>query len=123
MIKILIVDRRIDVCDFVKYFFEARDFRGYTALNAFDALRILKKDKPQLILLDVRMTGMDGIETLKKIREIDARVKIIIITAVDDEKMVEAVRKLGVSEYLTKPLVLEELERIVLSCAKGINNA
>ena len=54
MIRMLIVDDEIDVCDFVKHFFEERNFQVFTALNGSDALRIVRKDKPQLVTLAKR---------------------------------------------------------------------
>ena len=122
MIKILVVDDEIDVCDFVKNFFEERNFQVYTALNGNDAIRIVRKDKPELILLDVRMKGMDGIETLKKIREVDKKVKVVMVTAVVDQDIMDQASKLGASKYITKPLILEELEAAVLANTKEVNN-
>ena len=116
--KILIVDDEIDVCDFVKNFFEERDFQVFTALGGSDALRVLRKEKPDIILLDIRMKEMDGIETLKRIRQLDKNIKVIMVTAVEEQDKMDAARKLGASEYITKPLILENLEATVLSHAK-----
>lgn len=123
MTRILVVDDEIDVCDFVKNFFEERDYQVYTALNGNDAIRIVKKDKPELILLDVRMKGMDGIETLKKIREVDKKVKVVMVTAVVEQDIMDQASKLGASKYITKPLILEELESAVLANTKEVSNA
>ncbi len=123
MTKILVVDDEIDVCDFVKHFFEERNFRTFTALSGEEALRILKKEKPDIILLDIRMQEMDGIETLKRIRKIDKDVKVIMVTAVDDQDKMKICRTLGASKYVTKPLVLEELEKVVSSHVKKDENA
>ncbi len=120
MAKILVVDDEIDVCDFVKNFFEERNFQVFTALNGNEALRIVRREKPHIILLDIRMREMDGIETLKKIRAVDKDVKVIMVTAVADEDKMEAARELGASEYMTKPLVLEDLESTVLLHAKRV---
>lgn len=122
MTKILVVDDEIDVCDFVKHFFEERNFRTFTALSGEEALRILKKEKPDIILLDIRMKKMDGIETLKRIREIDKDVKVIMVSAVDEQDKMKICRKLGASKYVTKPLVLEELEKVVSSHVKKDEN-
>jgi len=120
--KILIVDDEIDVCDFVKYFFEERNYRVFTALNSDEALTLLRREKPHIVLLDVRMAGTDGIETLKKIRNFDKKVTVIMVTAVDDHSRMEEAAKLGAARYITKPLVLENLEAVVLSHMKGIGN-
>lgn len=119
MVKILVVDDEIDICDFVKNFFEVRGFQVFTALNGSDGLRILRKEKPDIMLLDIRMKEVDGIETLKKTRDFDKNVKVIMITAVEGQDKMEAARKLGAHKYITKPLVLEELETAVMVQAKG----
>ena len=123
MKKILIVDDEVDVCDFVKHFFEERNFRTFTALSGEEALRMLKKETPDLILLDVKMKKMDGIETLKGIRKINKNVNVIMVTAVDDHDQINACRKLGACGYVTKPLVLEELEKVVSAQIKKGENA
>ncbi|MCK4252686.1 MAG: response regulator [Candidatus Omnitrophica bacterium] len=120
MIKMLVVDDELDVCDFVKNFFEERNYTVFTALNGEDALRITKTQKPNIILLDIRMKRMDGIETLRKIREIDKNVDVVMVTAVEDEDKMVAARKLDAKDYITKPLVLEELEHTVYERSKGL---
>jgi len=110
MIRLLVVDDEIDVCDFLKHFFELRKFQVFTALNGTEAIRLLRKEKPELVLLDIKMKDIDGIATLKKMREFDKAVKVIMVTAVEgDEGKMKAARKLGACEYITKPLVLENL--------------
>ena len=120
MIKMLVVDDELDVCDFVKNFFEERNYIVFTALNGEDALRITKTQKPNIILLDIRMKKMDGIETLTKIREIDKNVDVIMVTAVEDKDKMAAAHKLGAKDYIVKPLVLEELEHTVYEKSKGL---
>lgn len=123
MIKILVVDDEIDVCDFVKNFFQERNFRVFTALNGEEALRVVRKESPSIILLDIRMKEIDGIEVLRKIRKIDKDVKVIMVTAVVEQEKMDAAKKLGAAKYVTKPLVLGDLEATVMSYAKEVNNA
>ena len=118
MIKILVVDDEADVCSFVKDFFEARGVRVFKAVSGSEALKVLEKEKVHIILLDVRMKKMDGIETLKKIRETNKAAKVVMVTAVNDQSKMEAARKLGAEKYITKPLVLGELESTVMACVK-----
>lgn len=118
--KMLIVDDEIDVCDFVKNFFEERNYTVFTALGGEEALRIIKTQKPDIILLDIKMKKMDGIETLKRIREIDKNVNVIMVTAVEDRDKMDAAHKLGARDYITKPLVLEELEHTVYERSKKL---
>lgn len=109
--KMLICDDEIDVCDFLRGFFEEREFTVFTASDGEGALRAVKRQRPDIILLDIRMPKMDGIEVLKKIRAIDKTADIIMLTAVDDPKQIEEAYKLGAKDYITKPLILEELEK------------
>ena len=73
MRKILVVDDERDICDFVKNFFQDRNFEVFTALSGEDALGIAKKEEPVVILLDIRMKGMDGIATLKHLKEMNTK--------------------------------------------------
>ena len=111
--KILVVDDEHDICDFVKNFFEERGYEVLTALSGEDALEIVKKEKPQLILLDIKMKGMDGIATLRHIKESDKNQKVIMVTALEDQDKIDEACRLGACEYITKPLVLDHLEQTV----------
>ncbi|MCI9170137.1 MAG: response regulator [Lawsonibacter sp.] len=79
------------------------------------ALRYLEKEKPDLILLDIRMMPKDGLETLKDIRDMEDRadIPVIMLTGVEDKKSVMEGIKLGICDYILKPFFPEDLlERI-----------
>lgn len=79
------------------------------------ALRYLEKEKPDLILLDIRMMPKDGFETLKEIRAMEDRadIPVIMLTGVEDKKFVMEGIKLGICDYILKPFFPEDLlERI-----------
>jgi len=120
MYKILIVDDEPDVCDFVKHFFEERDYDVATASNGEEAVRAAKKQKFDVILMDVRMRKMDGIEALRKIREFDKITDIIMVTAVDDKERIGEATRLGARKYITKPLILEDLESAVYEITSSL---
>ena len=113
MRKILVVDDEHDICDFVKNFFQERGYEVLTALNGEEAIAITKSEKPELILLDIKMKGMDGIATLKHIKEIDRSQKVIMVTALADQDKMDEACRLGACDYITKPLVLDYLEQAV----------
>lgn len=118
MKKILVVDDERDICDFVQKFFRER---GYTVEAAYDgdaALANVKSDKPDLVLLDIKMGGMDGIAVLKHIKDIDRAIKVIMVTALEDQDRIDEATRLGAAEYITKPLVLDDLERTVENTLK-----
>ena len=118
MHKLLVVDDENDICDFVKTFFKDRGFRVFTALNGEEALSIAKKERPDLVLLDIKMKGMDGLAALKHIKELDKSIKIVMVTALEDQDKMREAYKLGACDYITKPLILDYLEQTVLKNLK-----
>ena len=119
MHKLLVVDDENDICDFVKTFFKDRGFHVFTALNGEEAISMAKKESPDLILLDIKMKGMDGLAALKHIKELDRSIKIIMVTAIEDQDKIHEAYKLGACDYITKPLILDYLEQTVLKNLKG----
>ena len=112
--KILTVDDEMGIDSFFYEFFTARNYEVFNAQNGKDAIEIAKKEKPRIILLDINMRGMGGIEALKAIREFDKEVIIIMVTGVKDDDTIKQVMDLGANDYITKPLSLEYLEKVVL---------
>ena len=72
-------------------------------------LEAYKNEKPDLVLLDLRLPGMDGLECFKKLKEIDPAVKVIVITIVTRQDSVDEANKLGVKGYIIKPITEEKL--------------
>ncbi len=122
--RLLVIDNEMDVCNFVKSFFEMRGFDVITAFNGDEALKVLEHVKPELIILDVMMrTEHEGLEYLPKVKKISPESKIIMITGVDDKEAVESAKKLGADDYITKPLVLESLESVVVHNVKRADSS
>lgn len=117
MKKLLIVDDELDVREFAANFFRKRKFDVITAGHGEQALELLEKEKPKLILLDIKMEGMDGIEILARIRERNADVRVIMVTGKkpEEDESCKRCEQLKISGYIHKPLELDELERLVLS--------
>lgn len=113
MRKLLVVDDEQDICEFVQNFFQERGFQVFTALNGEEALSITKRENPELVLLDIKMQGMDGIAILKHLKEINRDLKVIMVTALEDQDKMNEAGRLGACDYITKPLVLDHLEQAV----------
>lgn len=116
MAKLLIVDDEVDVREFAANFFRKRKIKCLTASSGEEAVSLAEKEKPDLILLDIKMEGMDGFEALRRIKEKDAQVKVIMVTGKkpDEEEAGQRCKTLGALEYIHKPLVLDELEKVVM---------
>lgn len=120
-VKLLVVDDEKEICDFVRSFFEGQGLEVFSALSGKEALKIFEKEKPQIILLDILMNGMNGIELLRRIKQLDKNNDVFMITQVkDDPEKVKEAKRLGVVDYITKPLTLENLEKVVMERVERI---
>ena len=113
--KILIVDDDPQICAQLKDFLIKKGFNPIIATSGEEALEKGKKEKPIIVLLEIKLPGMDGLMTLKRIREITEQIGIIIITGVRDENIAEEAIRLGAYSYITKPLDLDYLEMCLLT--------
>ena len=111
--KLLIVDDEVEICDFLQSFFEERNYEVKTASSGQAALNLVEQFKPQIILLDIKMPGMDGIQVLGTLKKKFPRTKVIMVTALETRDKIEECLRLGADNYITKPLSLEYLENDV----------
>lgn len=112
--KILVVDDEQAICNMLKKFLAQKGYEALTAQNGEEGLRKVKEERPHVVLLDIRMPGMDGIETLKRIKEADKEVGVVMITAVNENETGRKCLELGAFDYITKPLDLDYLEKVLM---------
>lgn len=113
--KLLIVDDEDDVRLFLEDFLSEREFQVITASSAEEGLELIERQIPDIVLLDLMMPGMDGLECLKLIKKKHPKIKVIMITALNDETKVELAKKQGAENYILKPFSLEYLESELLA--------
>jgi DNA-binding response OmpR family regulator len=109
MAKILIVDDEPSFCELLKTLLTSHGHEAFTAYNGHDALLIFKQHHPQFTLLDLRMPEMGGLEVLKKIRAIDPKAAVMILTAWGTDEMEQQARRLGATDFLSKAISLETI--------------
>jgi two-component system response regulator (stage 0 sporulation protein F) len=113
--KVLVVDDEIGVCKQLRKFVEAMGCRVMEAYSGTEALTAYMREGPDLVLLDVRMPGMDGLETLKELKTFDPDASVIMVTAVHEEELARQAMNDGAFEYITKPINPEYLEIAVMT--------
>ena len=120
MIKLLLVDDEKGIADALKDFFEHRGFFAMTAGSGEDALELIRKDKPNIVFLDVAMKGMGGLETLKWIKKIDKSIRVIMLSGRSEQDVVERAKELGADEYITKPFRIDCLDQVIIKTVREL---
>ena len=114
--RILIIDDEEFIRSFMKDFFEDRGYNVDTAEDGVDGVDKFTKGTYDLVLTDMMMPKMLGLEVLRRIRKIKPDQKMIMMTGVKETSMVEKAKALGCQYYLTKPVQLADLEARVAEC-------
>ena len=107
--KVLLVD---DEEEFVKALAERlkmRDLRSDTVLDGEEALSFVEDQEPDVMVLDLKMPGIDGMEVLRQVRKAYPKIQVIILTGHGTEKHEEEAKRLGAFDYLEKPVNLDVL--------------
>ena len=111
--KILVVDDEVPVAEMLAEHLTELGYQVISAHGGIEALTKLDLEKPHVILLDVRMPEMDGVEVLRRIRSFDSKVGILMITGNDDVDLAKETIELGAYDYLLKPIDFGYLSRAV----------
>ena len=110
MKKILIVDDETGIVEEVKAYFEEVGYRVETADSGKDGLRILRRMKPDLVILDIKLPDMNGLEILRASKESMPQTKVIVMTGYVDQNLIDEAERLGRDAFLPKPFDLAHLE-------------
>ena len=123
MVKLLIVDDEKDLCQYLKNYFESRGHQVFTATNAETALSLLRKESPELVLLDVNMPDMSGLEVLRLIKKDSPGTRVIMVTVNDDKDTREKAKLFGADEFIKKPFTTDYLQDVVILKVNEITQA
>jgi two-component system, cell cycle response regulator DivK len=111
---VLLAEDSHDTRSMLKRAFELKGYRVFEAEDGQKALEMARRYRPSLIVIDLNMPVLDGLETVKNVRDLEGpgeQVPIVAITAYDVPGMEDAALETGCDRYLRKPLDLEELDR------------
>jgi DNA-binding response OmpR family regulator len=94
----------------------------YEASNGSEALEVYHKQKPHIVITDIKMPLMDGLSFTTALREIDKKVTIVVISAYSESNTLVKLVSLGLQEYLVKPINFEQLKSVLVKCAVELEN-
>jgi len=110
---ILVIDDEEEICGFLKDLFAAEGYTVHTATEPEKGLELAEELRPEVVLLDLKMPRMDGIEVLRRIKKIDEAIAVIIITGFGTMDSARAAIRLGAFDYITKPFDLPHVKALV----------
>ena len=113
MKKLLIVDDQNGIRILLVEVFSSEGYQTFQAANGKLALDIVRAESPDLVLLDMKIPGMDGLDILKHIKQIDPAMKVIMMTAYGELDMIKEATDLGALMHFTKPFDIDELRHAV----------
>src|SRR5437764_7838553 len=122
MDKLLLIDDEADVQYSFRRMFDSPEIELTTASSGEEGLKMIPKLNPDLVIMDVRMSGITGLETLRRIRQLDSKLLVILMTAYGTTQTAIEAMKLGAYDYLLKPFDVPKLKEIVLNALKAAND-
>ncbi len=111
--KILIVDDQYGIRILLNEVLQKEGYDTYQAANGLQALEIVQENVPDLILLDMKIPGMDGIEILKRVKALHPNMKVIIMTAYGELDMIQEAMDLGAMTHFAKPFDIVDIREAV----------
>ncbi|KSU88820.1 two-component system response regulator [Bacillus sp. VT 712] len=111
--KILIVDDQYGIRILLTEVLQKEGYQTFQAANGFQAIDIAKEQQLDLVLLDMKIPGMDGIEILKRLKGYDKTIKVIIMTAYGELDMIQEAKDLGALTHFAKPFDIDEIRQVV----------
>jgi DNA-binding NtrC family response regulator len=118
--NILLVDDEPGMLRYIRTLLEVDNFKVETATTGEEALeRVNKGMHPDLVLLDLLMPGIDGLQTLEQLRQAKPGLKVVMLSCVNDTRKVVQAMRLGAHDYLTKPFQKAELDAVIDQCIRG----
>jgi len=115
--NILLVDDEPGMLRYIRTLLEVDDYKVETASTGEEAVvRVQKGLRPDLVLLDLLMPGIDGLQTLEQLRQLQPNLKVVMLSCVGDTRKVVQAMRLGAHDYLTKPFQKAELDAVVDQC-------
>lgn len=111
--KVLVVDDQYGIRVLLYEVFGKEGYETFQAANGKQALEIVVKESPDIVILDMKIPGMDGLEILKEIKKIDQSIKVIMMTAYGELDMIQEATELGAITHFTKPFDIDELRLAV----------
>ena len=117
--RLLIIDDEEEASSLVMRYFVRKGYDADTAFSGEEAFLKIKSSRPEVVVLDIMMPGMDGLLVLKHIKKMDSSIVVIVASGTYDQQVINSALALGAVKYLNKPFSLDSLEATILMSKVG----
>ncbi len=114
--RILIIDDEEGVRESLTDFLEGEGYEVFAAADGDTGLRLLAEIKPQMMFLDIYMPGWSGLDVIRRVRQTDPEIPVVMITAHENEEIARDLLLAGATDFIKKPWRLPYLKRVVEAC-------
>ena len=121
--KILVIDDEKPTLAMFRLFLDAYGYSVYTAENGAEGLAIFRKEKPEIVLTDIKMPGVDGLAVLQRIKEVAPQTAVIVITGHGDSALAEQAVALDAVDFIHKPIKKEALDAALKKAREKLDSA
>ena len=122
MTKILIIDDERPIRETLEMFLREKGYDVATSESGEAGLKLIRKNQPDIVILDLRLPGIDGIEVLRIIKQLTPRSMVVVITAYHDKEIYDQAESLGACGYIVKPIDVAEFEVTIDKAVRGQRN-
>jgi len=122
MTKILIIDDERPIRETLEMFLREKGYDVATSESGEAGLKLIRKNQPDIVILDLRLPGIDGIEVLRIVKQLSPRSMVIVITAYHDKEIYDQAESLGAFGYIVKPIDVAEFELTINKAMRGQRN-
>lgn len=123
MEKILVIDDEKATLSMFRLFLDAYGYDVYTAENGKEGIEIFRKEKPVIVLTDIKMPGIDGLAVLQQVKEIAPQTEVIVITGHGDTALAEQAIALDAVDFISKPIKKEALDAALEKARAKLDSA
>ena len=121
--KVLLVDDERDYVEALSERLQMRDYSSAVVYGGEEALSIVEEDEPEVMVLDLKMPGIDGLEVLRQVKEKHPNVEVIVLTGHGSEDIARLCAELGACAYLEKPVDIEKLTQAMQQAHRKIRES
>ncbi|MDP2896975.1 MAG: response regulator [bacterium] len=111
--RVLVIDDEVELCSLLEAVLTDEGYAVLSCCDPVEGLRIARKERPHLVLLDLRMPKMDGLQVLQEMKKHDETIRVIIITGFPNISQARDAIRLGAHDYITKPFDLSYIKAVV----------